>query len=399
MQCDSKLETNSSAFSFSDSIGFGFKETLDNFLPFGGFKAVLAAGEVHIRPYDQAEEGAPVRVDVQWWYENNEVMNLTSIEHIEDTLRINVPARIPGAPFTKTCLYVYTNIWIGPNQKLDQLNIQTDFPSVYIHDGLNFTSDELVIKTGSGGIQSPLKPSTSAINSREIRLRTISGSIKGNYPLNDLLWASSVSGSIDLTISPKNGTKQQPKSAAILECHTLSGSINIDVPNLSSSIPERDYKSQITTNSGSLTASLPHGRQTYLHTSSGSIDAALSPISSELSISNRSDIAISSSSGSVNFRLSPSLSHPSKPLKYLFSRFDLPSGSSKITYPTTWEGKVDGKLGSGSLNVNWPGLEVERDEKSDKEFWGPTRIFEAKKGEGQGILRFRGRSGSVELRG
>lgn len=247
---------------------------------------------------------------------------------------------------------------------------------------------------------SPLSPlstsnpmsSSSTSPSRETVIDLASGSVTGTYSLYDLLSIHTTSGHIDITLSLQNASTSAPKPA-LLRLSTASGSIRVQTPALKdpSRIPDREYKTSISSHSGSIDAKIPHGIHTSLKTASGSINAELVPLGPNTS---RSDIETRTHSSSTDIKLHPSAVNASQPLRKLYADYQLGSGGLRVAYPSTWEGRVQGKTVSGGVDVEWEGLRMVKDRKG---YVG--REIEAVKGAGEGVLRFYGYSGRVVLRG
>ena len=56
---------------------------------------------------------------------------------------------------------------------------------------------------------------------------------------------------------------------------------------------------------------------------------------------------------------------------------------------------VEGRTGTGSVKINWDGLELVKDDNGR----GSGREIKGIKGDGEGLTRFHVGTGSVELRG
>ena len=234
------------------------------------------------------------------------------------------------------------------------------------------------------------RPSTS--NTRETVIDLTSGSVIGSYHLYDLLSIHTTSGHIDITLNLENASDSDPKPA-LLDLSTSSGSIRIKTPaaRIPSKIPDRKYRTSVSSASGSIDAELIQGMHTSLKTHSGRIFAELVPAGSNVS---RSDISTHTNSGSTDITLHVSAFNASSPLRRLYSDYHHGSGELRVRYPSTWEGTLKGKTLSGGVDVRWDGMRIVRDKKG---YVG--REIEAVKGDGEGIFRFEGYSGSVTLRG
>ena len=242
-----------------------------------------------------------------------------------------------------------------------------------------------------GSNQHPKLPFT---KSRETIIDVSSDSIRGTYELYDLLSIHTQSGSIDISVNLHNASASAPKPA-ILRLSSASGSIRVRAGSIGSSffdkIPQREYQTQVQSQSGSLHITAIHGTHTSLKTQSGGIMASLYP---HCSNSTFSAISTSSASGHADITVHPFMNDPSAPLRNMNAEYSYGSGSMNIRYPSTWEGTIQGRTSSGSITVDWEGLKIVKNH-----IGAGQREIEAYKGDGKGTLKFRGRSGSMHLLG
>ena len=205
----------------------------------------------------------------------------------------------------------------------------------------------------------------------------------------DLLDISTVSGSIDIDVELKDAAegKVQP---AILRLSSKSGSIRA----LTSmdSVPDRDYQATIKTINGGIDATLLHGSYTSLRSHNGRINADLHPFGHNNS---RTYIKTHCLSGSTDVTVHSSVSHPNDPISKLRSEHHGLAGNLNLWYPAQWQGTISGSTLSGSIDVDWEGTTVIKDEKKG---W-VKRVVEAVRGEGESELTFSSKSGSVNLGG
>ena len=270
------------------------------------------------------------------------------------------------------------------------VSLSSQFPSPSAPGGIN-TDDSM-----SGSIPS--------------RSHTISNtheSVTGRYDLYDSLHITTASGSVNIIVNPQPAdpsSSAHPDTPAELYIKTDSGSIRVETAGIGTTsggadaggVPNRTYIASIQSSSGTITASLLHGRSTRLSTASGTIAASLYPFtnpSTSNATTSRSDITSSSTSGTQTLHLHPSLNFPHAPIRNLFGDYRHQSGSLRVTYPLTWQGTVEGSTASGSIGCEWPGLRVTSGRSGGNKFSARTE------GDGDGVLTFRGQSGSVRLRG
>ncbi|KAI9789948.1 MAG: hypothetical protein M1835_001329, partial [Candelina submexicana] len=152
-------------------------------------------------------------------------------------------------------------------------------------------------------IAPPPNPPTSN-PSRETYISQTSNSINGLYSLLDLLSITTTSGSINVGVSPQPIDSSNPKPASLL-INSQSGSIDANLPLAAGAgggggIPERDYRTEIQTRSGSINGNFLLGSRTVFETNSGSLDLAFLPV---IPSSGRMEFRTRTSSGTQNIKI------------------------------------------------------------------------------------------------
>lgn len=379
-------------YSFSSSSDFTFVQEDQN----RGPCQARTTGEIHIRP-------GPERSDSKIWVEVETYVSDCSLSCShhgtpgDNSLLfesvINCPAKGGFGWNSMPVLYIYPTIYVAPDVTLDNLKITTDSLSVHFHPGLNLTvkKSTTVSAKGGGSVSMPSETNhqSTTFYSRETIIDLASGSVTGTYALYDLLSIHTTSGHIRISITPKPASASAVKPAT-LRLSTASGSINAHTPSLSS-IPNRNYLTEIQSSSGSIAVSLLHGTHTSLRTSSGSLEASLYPYGPNTT---RSDIETNTYSGRTLITVHPALVNATDPLRRLYGTYNYLSGSFGLNYPSSWEGTVEGVVTSGSVDIDWKGMRVVEDRRG----WFGRRV-KAVKGKGDGVLKFHGVSGSARLRG
>ena len=198
-----------------------------------------------------------------------------------------------------------------------------------------------------------------------------------------------MSGSIDIDVVPKDADENNVQPA-ILRLSSKSGSIRALTSTIS--VPARDYQATLKSLNGGIDATLLHGSYTSLRTLNGRINADLYPYGHNDS---RTDINTHCKSGSTDITVHSSLSHPYDAINKLYSEHHGLSGSVSLWYPAQWQGMIEGSTLSGSIDIDWDGVKVVRD---DKKGW-IKRTVEAVRGEGESQLTFSTKSGSLNLGG
>jgi hypothetical protein len=389
-------------FTFHKPSDFSFIQLINDNIDYEGKKHVRVQGEVNVMSSTEVAE-SDIHSQLEFLVSDASLIGPQLSIATESSLTINPPRfssaegnQFPGATSDQPFMFIFATIWVSPGITLDTFRVSTESLSIAFHPNLNYTvSSRTHISSKSGHITGPLgalyeykKPLCT--RSRETIIDTGSGSIQGTYSLYDLLSISSSSGSINVNIEPKDASSSSSKPAR-LRIITSSGSIQAYVPFLSASLPNRTYETDISSTSGSIDATLFHGKRTSLHTSSGRISASLSPYGPNTS---RSDLDVHTMAGSIDVAIEPSLSDPSAPLRLFYASYRAGSASLRLRYPAQWEGVIEGRTGTGSMRINWGGLQIVRD---DKSFVG--RSIKGVKGEGEGLSRFQVGSGSVDLSG
>ena len=358
-------------------------------------RLVHTVGQINVRPAKEDSESS-VQVDLDIRGSDPKLIGseALSIGKTGSALTVKTPRQIPrdlvGAN-TSPCIHISATMWIPQGIKLDDLGISTESLSVVFHNGQDQATQKCrgILAYFTSSAHEADKSRSISIHSRETTIAVDSGSVTGSYNLYDLLSISTKSGSIDVKVDPKNASEDKVKPA-ILELTSNSGSIRASTSTVS--VPDRDFQTSISSNSGGIDATLIHGLRTSLRSNNGHINADLFPYGHEDS---RTDISTHSNSGSTDIKVHSSISHPCAPLKKLYATYHCSSGSLRLWYPAQWQGSVEGTILSGSIHLDWQGLRIVKDE---KEGWVKRKI-EAVRGEGEGRLVFSQDSGSVALSG
>lgn len=232
-------------------------------------------------------------------------------------------------------------------------------------------------------------------SSRRTHVSTHSGSIEGTYALRDFLQVDSKSGSIDIEVEPKKAASEDPSDEpADFIAKSKSGSVNVEFPARHDEIgiPERQYRSRIETHSSSVSGRYLLGVSTSIKTHSGSIGVDVLPVSASLW---NSTLHTYSHSGTTSLSLLGALTEvPSHwwNMDSIHSKHESSSGSINLEYPSRWEGFIEGRTKSGSINVRGEDVEIITD------VHGPDgHRLVARKGIGGSTLSFKSSSGTVHI--
>ncbi|KAI4201758.1 MAG: hypothetical protein LQ348_001602 [Seirophora lacunosa] len=355
-----------------------------------GYGSIPTSGHITVKAAHGSASQKGIWVETEVHSHDPSLVRITSSEA---GVTISIPSTGPlaQAHSEQHRISVNSTIYISPNLALTSFALSTSSLSIAIPSGIPLSSQTPV------HISAPFSPLTFSshgplsgltIDALSISLSTTS-SIHGAFTLRDALSLHTTSGSITITLALQPSS-HKTTAPATLDVQSSSGSIAIHTTTLSK-IPPRDYRSSISTSSGSIDASLVHGTRTALRSHSGRVNANLYPHGNTTL---RSDIAVDTQSGSQDVVVHASLTDATAPLRHFFAHLHAISGSVRAAYPAQWEGRVDGSTVSGGISVAWPGLRVMKDER------GPGRhALEGVKGLGEGVLGFRAVSGSVGLQG
>lgn len=397
--CPGSTHKSNATYEFSDPSQFSLIQKVQAAGKYP-YDYVRTEGEIHVRPAT-GHLDANLRVDITVHTSDLELMHLESLEKTESTLVIETLNHVKGSRDlfrSKPCIYIDATVFVAPGTVLQNLGIDTQSLAIIFHPGLDYTvEDSVTLSTISRPIEMPIGSSKllTTTRTREIIIHSSSGSVTGAYPLYDLLSITTLSGSIDISYFPKNTSSSNPKPASLV-LGTRSASIYVasHIAPLKQNIPDRDYKNDLSTTSGSITASLLHSSHTSLRVASGQVVASIHPHGN---ISVPSHLSTDSQSGSTTVTVHDSLSHPTSPMRAFSASHRYISGSLDLFYPAQWQGRIFGDTVSGGLNIRWDGVTVFKDHKN----WSGGREIEAARGEagGDARLEFGGVSGSALLRG
>ncbi|KAL2072416.1 hypothetical protein VTL71DRAFT_11759 [Oculimacula yallundae] len=343
-------------------------------------------------------------------------------------LKIITPSSAPLNARETHCISLEITAWIPEDAEFNSLlieaisltlrvvddikvNVKNTSKFTTISGGVRFpvitASDVSSIGAGSTSVQAGWRSSEEfPFSSRKIFVETISGSIKGNYPLMDVLALSSQSGSITTDVFPQPVLASAP-SAADLEVQTSSGAIYVNCPvggisDPTYAPPPRNYITTVHSTSSSIRGSYYLGSSSSFKTTSGSINITGLPVISTAATSNSFEthtisgtttvevldpIFISLLSNSLEdqkptgddepyliippsniytqalFEVDPRAASEDFKLHTLTSTHSSNSASIRLQYPEVWEGFVHGKSVSGRITVVADGMRVIKDNK------------------------------------
>ncbi|KAG5769128.1 hypothetical protein H9Q72_003548 [Fusarium xylarioides] len=249
------------------------------------------SGEVILRPVD---DSSPATIELQVISNHDNLRAKADFDKTTQVFEIEVPRRIAWSSSDKApCIQIRITVSAHRETILEHLNIETQQLDVNLKEGVVLgVQNGVNIRSASGDITSPgiktikdkeVVPYT--LSSREIRIHTASGDVKGWYPLYDLLDISTASGDIITNIGPKPVNPQNVRPAE-LRVRSASGTIKIDEPLTSAQkaarpdreFPPRDYTIDIITASGDITADVAASSSASFKSQSGDMKLQIWPV-------------------------------------------------------------------------------------------------------------------------
>lgn len=356
-------------------------------------------------------------------------------------------------PHERPCIQVRITVWIPREALLNAFKANTVQLNVGVSGGLVLgVEDSFEVSTVSGSIKTAEAGDNTDVNpynleAPKLSIESVSGTVRGWFPFYDSLNIETVSGSIGADIGLKE-TSLKKKTSASLNIQSVSGTLRIK-ENLkeimksteaANGVPVRDYMNRIETMSGSINADLVTASMTSVETVSGTTRLRLLPLLDKRwsDADWQPRIKTESTSGSINFELlepiyadlgdvsDPASRFPKDkpkdgnnddegerslkrrkisatdeveeykadkdtPLSFLNTTHESVSGSMRLKYPSSWEGKLKLTGVSSSFRVHGKGVEVSE----HKGFL--SRVVEGKKGDGKSSISVEEMSGSVNL--
>ncbi|EGX50456.1 hypothetical protein AOL_s00076g6 [Orbilia oligospora ATCC 24927] len=209
------------------------------------------------------------------------------------------------------------------------LNINLDIPNIQLSSA-SFTSDLGVIK------------SINYVNSLDIELHTISGDISGKFDLHEKLRVRTERGKVSIQVAPGEG-----EGYASTDIKTSSGNIaiNFDEPKT-----QRSYRTTLHAHSGSISGRLFLGKGLSAKSQTGDIDLHIIGTGSR-----EPYLKTNTESGLTRITIEKS------PLEKILSTHTANSGDINLFYPSTWEGELHAKSGTGDIRIQGDGLEITQD--------------------------------------
>jgi len=358
-----------------------------------------AGGQFRVEPAP-SDQGPDVVVTVSHrishpWKIVEPNVRLSGIELRIERPDITTSETLSGEPHsTRACYETYIIVKMKERLRLTNLELSTNMLDVDLSAFLRDVevSNSTCVTTLAGDIYA------AGLSGRRTYLHSHSGTITGSYALLDLLHVRSTSGSVVIIVDPQKASSSDPAPAE-LNVGTTSGAVRVQMPT-TGRIPARDYISKVHSTSGSIHGSYIFSSLMYTESSSGSVGLTLLPyLTKEVKHQHIKTVT----SGSTDVRiLEPyyatslvTTNHTVEQFQgeyspHLGSVHHTTSGSVRLVYPESWNGKLSASTTSGSIHVRGRGMH--QIEESDG-WYNKHELWE--RGNGEGYVDVVSTSGSI----
>ena len=248
---------------------------------------VRTSGEIRIRRLPASSNyGSRGVVLIDTYVSDDSLEVSTTWVETLRTMKVSVPSSASVGTYNN-CISLEITIWLPEDALFPELVVAATVLNLRVVDGVQFkVTGETKFASVSGDVYFPdysvnneIPPTTYPLDTRHITVETVSGNIKGIYPLFDLLKLSSQSGDIQAGVYPQPVLPSQP-APANLEISTSSGKIQIGLPVQVPrySPPARDYVTHVSSISGNILGSYFLGSIGSLKSTSGDITIMVLPV-------------------------------------------------------------------------------------------------------------------------
>lgn len=302
-------------------------------------------------------------------------------------LNVSSPWHVDGLPSgVSHCVRIEIVAWVPWDATFEHLIVDTVSLGIDVFDDISVHASETVsFKTTWGSIKLPGSDEVVAsegaiewqprdadsdksihepqpgINGKSTSIGSVSGAVSGKLALYESLSINTVSGHISTILTPKDlpGESNPP---AVLNLSSQSGRIETWLPVdtwAATTMSKRDYKTLVTTVSGSIRGSYYIGSQAEFRSASGTLSFAVLGGMTE----DGQSFTTATVSGSQQIEvLSAAQDSTSiqgiEALRHLHSNHKSTSGRIHVVYPEQWEGKIDLQSTSGRLEATGHGVKV-----------------------------------------
>lgn len=253
--------------------------------PSGSFPNVN--GEVVLRPTNSKK--AELEVEIIANYEDLDIDVEFSKNGGTDHLKVTTPRVIPDVKSRDVCIQIRITAWIPQKALVNALSVSTVSLNVFVQEGLALGAEnEVDLSVISGNLIFPAEGSDVEpykLEAPRYQYSTVSGDVKGWFPMYHKLKLNTVSGDIVAKVAHKDVVLKESETC-LLQGTTISGEIKIDDGSTDTAIsddkiPPRDYLVKLVTTSGDIIANLFTGSSSEFASTSGDLKLDLKPVFDE----------------------------------------------------------------------------------------------------------------------
>jgi hypothetical protein len=250
---------------------------------------VTTTGEIRFRKlpqkYSKSYQGH-ISLDIR--VSDPELEVVVSWDDNSQSLHVSTPtSATERKKADRHCIAIEITVWLPSNADLSCIEVQSTSLTLRVMDDIQTkVSGKSILSTVAGDVyfldgtdKHIAAGSHFPFDSRDITVETISGNIKGIFPLYDSLRLSSQSGEVTAGVFPQQALASAPASAS-LDVSTASGDIEIELPVQVPKYtpPPRDYVTRVISASGGLSGDYYLGSLGSFKSTSGDIDITVLPV-------------------------------------------------------------------------------------------------------------------------
>jgi DUF4097 and DUF4098 domain-containing protein YvlB len=230
-------------------------------------------------------------------------------------------------------------------RRIQHLKMNTHSLPIRIKHNVNLNT--LKVASTWGDLKSKAKVSERT----DINIHT--GGISGTFDLGQELILETFMGSIRALIHPLDLKHATPIANMVVK--TFSGSIDLGLDCKDNKIPKRNYTSNVSTKTGKISGTFLYGGELKLLTTTGSIDAKLTPTTYQ---QNEVGMLVTATHhGSTNVVFTRMLDG-----KWVEAYHAAITGKIGVRYPGDWEGRITAQTKLGKVQVCGNGVEITKNE-------------------------------------
>lgn len=240
-------------------------------------------GEVILRPTSASK--AALEVEIITNYEDMGIDIEFETRGHTDHLKITTPRQSPE--FSRdACIQIRVTAWIPQKAIVNALAVNTISLNLFVQEGLamgaensvDFTtvSGDVVLPDDDGSVQ-PYK-----IESPDYKYTTVSGDIKGWFPMYHKLKITTVSGDVRAQVKHKDIVLSS-NVPSLMEVASVSGTVTVQDGSDAADydVPARDHLVKLHTTSGDIAAKVYTGSSSEFSSTSGDLQIDLVPVFDE----------------------------------------------------------------------------------------------------------------------